>query len=253
MPFLLLALLGVLAGFIDSVIGGGGGLVQFAVLALFFPGVPIALLVGTERLSGLVPALVTIPTYARRARIAWRLVTGCAITGFLAAPLGAAAVALLDPEVVKPIVLVVFAAGGVYTLRSREMRATDRRRFAGRGEIAVAIACSAVLGFYSGFFGPGTGTFLFFLFTSFLGFGVYASSASAKMIDSAARLSAIAYFVAGGTVLYHVALPMALFSLAGAFIGSRVALRRGVGFVKVVFLGVVAVTVIRLTIDLLAG
>jgi uncharacterized protein len=250
---LLLAVLGTLAGFIDSVIGGGGGLVQFAILVVLLPTVPLALLIGTERLSGLIPAVVTVPTYASRARIRWRTVGACAASALFAAPLGAKTVTLLNPTVVKPFVLMVFVAVGIYTLRSKQMQRDDHRRFSGRMELAMGIAVGAVLGFYSGFFGPGTGTFLFFLFASFFGFGVFGASASAKIVDSAARLSAIAYFVVKGAVLYHIALPMALFSVIGAYLGTHVALSRGVGFVKFVFTGVVAVTVTRLAIDILGS
>jgi len=109
----------------------------------------------------------------------------------------------------------------------------------------------AVLGFYDGFFGPGTGTFLIFVFVGVFGFDFLAATSAAKVVNLGSNFSAALYFVLTDQVLYRLALPMALASILGGTIGSRFALARGVGLVRAFFLALVTALVIKLAFDTL--
>ena len=113
----------------------------------------------------------------------------------------------------------------------------------------VGILAGATLGFYDGFFGPGTGSFLIFIFIGLIGFGFLAASASAKIINFATNVSAVLLFAFTGHIAYALALPMALCVAAGAFLGSRTAVLRGSSFVRVLFLVVVTGVILRLSYD----
>jgi hypothetical protein len=103
----------------------------------------------------------------------------------------------------------------------------------------------AAIGFYDGFFGPGTGSFLIFIFIGLFGFDFLAASASAKVINFATNLSAVAYFAATDHVLWRFAIPMAVCNVLGSVAGTRLALRQGNQFVRLFFLVIVTVMIAR--------
>ena len=106
-----------------------------------------------------------------------------------------------------------------------------------------------MLGFYDGFFGPGTGSFLVFVFVRFLGYDFLNASASAKLINVATNLAALILFSLKGHVWWHLALPMALANIAGSLLGTRLALKHGTGFVRVMFLLVVSALICKTSYD----
>jgi hypothetical protein len=107
------------------------------------------------------------------------------------------------------------------------------------------VVVGAVIGFYDGFFGPGTGSFLIFAFIGLFGFDFLTASASAKVVNFATNLSAVAYFAATDNLLYRYGLPMAACNMAGAVLGARLALLKGNRFVRGFFLFVVGALILR--------
>ena len=108
----------------------------------------------------------------------------------------------------------------------------------------------AVLGFYEGFFGPGTGSFLIFAFVGLLGFNFLTASASAKVINITTNIAATAWFAWSGNILYKLAIPMAIFNVAGALIGARLAINKGSGFLRVFFLIIMITLILRYAYDI---
>ena len=121
----------------------------------------------------------------------------------------------------------------------------------GTREKVVALLFGAAIGFYDGLFGPGTGSFLIFLFIRYYGFDFIHASASAKFVNLATNIAALAFFIPAGHVLYHIALPMGLCNIAGALTGSWLAMRQGTGFVRKLFLVLTASLILKLGYDLL--
>ena len=107
----------------------------------------------------------------------------------------------------------------------------------------------AVIGFYDGIFGPGTGSFLLFLYVRFFGLDFVQGSAAAKIVNVACNLAALTWFGIDGHVWWWVGLGMAVFNLTGAQIGSRLALKHGVRFVRVLFLVVVSLLIAKTAWD----
>jgi hypothetical protein len=108
-----------------------------------------------------------------------------------------------------------------------------------------------VIGFYDGFFGPGTGSFLIFGFVRVFGMDFVRASASAKVINFATNLSAIAFFASHGPILWAIGLTMAACNLAGAYLGTHLALKHGAGFIRQAFLGVVAILIVKQLVEIL--
>jgi uncharacterized membrane protein YfcA len=139
-----------------------------------------------------------------------------------------------------------------YTLRTPSLGEVERLRLTPRVQRAVAVLGGAGIGFYDGLVGPGTGSFLVFLLVGAVGLSFLHASATAKVVNTATNLGALFFFLPAGVVLLGLGAVLAVANLAGAVVGARLAVRRGSGFVRRVFLVVVAVLVVTLTVRLLA-
>ena len=244
----LLALSALTAGFVDAVVGGGG-LIQIPALFSVLPGEAPATLFGTNKCSSVFGTASAAAQYARRVRIPWGTTLPAAVAAFLFSYIGAAAVAWLPKDLLRPFILALLVGAAAWTFHRKDFGALHRPRHAGRREFGFAVLLGGVIGFYDGFFGPGTGSFLIFLFIRGFGFDFLHASAAAKVVNVATNLAALAYFIPHGNVLPLAALVMAVFNVAGAQAGSRLALRHGSGFVRVVFLWVVVVLILRFAWD----
>ena len=237
------------AGMVDAVVGGGG-LIQIPVLLTSFPQTAIPTLFGTNKVSSIAGTGAALWRYARAVQIPWRLVlpaTGAALVG---AWLGAAVVAWLSREAMRPLVVVMMLAVAIYTFLRKDLGQTETHEPRPGDAWRVALF-GLVIGLYDGFFGPGTGSFLIFGFVRIFGMDFVRASASAKVINCATNVSAIAFFASHGPILWAVGLTMAVCNLAGAQLGTHLALRHGAGFIRKAFLLVVAVLIVKQLHDLL--
>lgn len=229
-----LALAAFAAGLIDAVVGGGG-LIQIPALFTALPGESPASIFGTNKFSSVFGTSNAAWRYASRVRMPWRTTLPAAIAAFVFSYLGAMAVAWLPREVLRPMILILLVGAAAYTFRYKDFGAVHRPQHAGRIEFSYALIAGGIIGFYDGFFGPGTGSFLIFLFIRFFGFDFLHASAAAKVVNVATNLAALAYFVPNGYLLPAIAVLMAVFNVLGSLAGSHLALRYGSGFVRQIF------------------
>ncbi|MHB1372436.1 MAG: sulfite exporter TauE/SafE family protein [Thauera sp.] len=246
--FLALGLAAFFAGFVDSIVGGGG-LIQLPVLFTAFPTTAPATLFGTNKLASIVGTSSAALQYSRRVAIPWRVAGPGAVAALVGSWYGAKAVAYLDPSILRPLILVLLVLVAAYTFMRKELGAVSNEPEHGRRSAALALAIGGVIGFYDGFFGPGTGSFLIFLFIRLLGMDFLRASVSAKILNVSTNLAAIAFFAGNVELMWKLAAVMAACNLCGSVLGSRMALKHGTGFVRRMFLGVVLVLIARLTYD----
>lgn len=246
--FLALGLAAFFAGFVDSIVGGGG-LIQLPALFAAFPALAPATLFGTNKLASIVGTSSAAMQYSRRVAIPWAVAGPGTVAALIGSWYGARAVAYLDPAVLRPLILILLVLVAGYTFMRKELGAVSTEPEHGRRSAALAIAIGGGIGFYDGFFGPGTGSFLIFLFIRLLGMDFLRASVSAKILNVATNLAAIAFFVGNVELMWALAAVMALCNLTGSIIGSRMALKHGTGFVRKMFLGVVLVLIARLGYD----
>jgi len=239
-----------LAGFIDAV-AGGGGLVQVPALFILMPQVPAATLLGTNKFSSIWGTAFAALQYARRMPMEWRATLPAVAAAFVFGFLGAQAVAHTPSDFMRPLVLFLLVAVLVYTLWRKDFGALHAPRLGSTQTLLASLATGALIGFYDGFFGPGTGSFLIFAFVGLFGFSFLAASASAKLVNVVTNGAALVYFVSHGHVLYSVAAPMAACNIAGSLVGTRLALKLGSTFVRRVFVLVVSALILRLAWDVL--
>ncbi len=215
------------------------------------PQAPVVALLGTNKLASVVGTASAAITYNRRIEVDRRTAAWMAGAAFLGAGGGALLATQVSSEVLKPVVLVALVAVLAYTLRSPSLGEVELLRLRARAQRATAVVGGAVIGFYDGFVGPGTGSFLVFLLVGAVGLSFLHASATAKVVNTATNLAALALFAAGGHVLWVLGAAMALCNLAGSQVGTRLAIRRGSTWVRRVFVVVVGVLVLRLAYDVL--
>ena len=236
-----------LAGLVDSVIGGGG-LIQLPALLLVLspsPADSLAPAFGTNKLSSICGTGAAVIQYSRHVRIKWPSILPAGAAAFVFSFLGARAVSSLKPELLKPFVLVLLVLVGICTYWRKDFGNLHAPQFTFHRERQFGVLVGIVIGFYDGFFGPGTGSFLIFIFIGLFGFDFLAASASAKVINFATNLSAVGYFAVTHHILYHYALPMGVCNVLGSLTGTRLAILKGNAFVRVFFLVVVAGMILR--------
>jgi len=242
-----LCLFAFLAGFVDSVVGGGG-LIQLPALFIFLPSglaESLAAVFGTNKFSSICGTGTAVIQYSRRVRINWHPILPAGLAALVFSFLGARTVSLIHPQVLKPLILFLLVAVAIYTYWQKDLGRLHAPQFTARRERQFGFLVGVLIGFYDGFFGPGTGSFLIFIFIGLFGFDFLAASASAKVINFATNLSAVTYFAATQQIYYQFALPMGVCNVLGAFTGSRLAILKGNAFVRVFFLMVVGVMILR--------
>jgi uncharacterized membrane protein YfcA len=207
---------------------------------------------GTNKLASIFGTGNAALRYARRIALPWGIALPAAIAAFVFSFAGAAAVAWLPKDVVRPLVLALLVVVMIYTVVKPNFGAVAGERLATHPERRLALLAGAVLGFYDGFFGPGAGSFMIFAFVRFFRLDFLHASGAAKVVNFSTNAAALAYFVPSGHVLWITGLAMALFNIAGALLGARLALRHGSGFVRGVFIVVAALLIARLGYDTFA-
>lgn len=248
----LLGLAALTAGFIDSVVGGGG-LVQIPALFTVLPQHSAATLFGTNKFASVFGTGNAAWRYARRVAMPWRTTLPAALAAFACAYLGAMAVAWLPREVLRPLILVMLVFAAAYTFARKDFGAVHGPQHTGHRELIYAVLLGGAIGFYDGFFGPGTGSFFIFLFVRLLGYDFLHASAAAKLLNVATNIAALALFASKGLVWWQIGLAMALANVAGSLVGSRLALRHGASFVRRIFIVVVGALIAKSAWDAFGG
>jgi uncharacterized membrane protein YfcA len=245
MPDLLVvSIASLLAGFVDAIVGGGG-LVLVPALFSVYPHTAPATLFGTNKAAAVWGTALATRQYARRVTLRWPALAPAAAAALLGSFAGAWAVTLVSADLLRKALPFVLVAVLAYTLYRKELGRSHAPRFSGRTEALAASAIGLAIGFYDGFFGPGTGSFFVFLFVRGLGYDFLNASASAKLLNTATNLSAILLFALKGHVWWHIAAAMAVANVVGSLLGTHMALKHGTGFVRAMFIGVVGLLILK--------
>jgi uncharacterized protein len=242
--WLLTALAGFAAGLIDSIVGGGGLVLTPAMLNLH-PQLHILQAIATQRTSSILGTSVAAWNYLRRVRVERRIILPACAAALTASAIGVQFAKRIDGDVLKWTVLVICLLLAVYTVLRKDLGLREDRRFHPKHETIAAIGIGGATGFYNGLIGPGTGTLMVFAFVSVLGLDFLKSSAVSKAANVAADLSSWTVLALGGYVLWVLAIPLIVGNMLGSYIGSHLAIKRGQGFVRAVFLVIVSALIAR--------
>lgn len=244
METVLILLASCFAGMVDAIVGGGG-LILVPALFAAFPAAPPATLLGTNKCASVWGTAFATLKYSRRVDMRWRALLPAAVCALVGSFVGAWTVTQIDPAFLRKTLPFILLAVLIYTLARKDLGRAHQPHQNQNRERLIACAIGALIGWYDGFFGPGTGSFFIFLLVRFLGYDFLNASASAKLLNVATNIAAIVLFAMKGHIWWQVGLMMAAANVAGSLVGSHLALKHGTGFVRWVFVIVVGVLIVK--------
>ncbi|QAV32933.1 hypothetical protein CBS1_03715 [Fervidobacterium changbaicum] len=238
-----------LAGFVDS-IAGGGGLISLP--AYLFIGLPSHNALATNKLSSTIGTIFSTLRYAKGRAIVYVVAVPSVIGSLIGSHIGARLALVLSDSVLKVILafLIPFAAVVVLLANPKRSATYEVENISKIRTILISGLIGLTIGMYDGFFGPGTGTFLIILYVSVLSLDHISASGTAKIVNLASNVGALLTFIVGGKVMYSIGLPAALFGIAGNWIGSGLALKKGAKIIKPVIIVVLIILFTKVLMDL---
>jgi len=247
---LLLTLASLAAGFVDAVAGGGG---VITVPALIMAGLPVPAVVGTNKFVSVSGTTVAAWTFLRRGYVQGEVIRTAWPFTMAGALLGAATVLVLPNAFLRPLVSVLVILVAVYCFfRPALGQHNDAAPLTSATRNLTRLAGLA-LGFYDGFFGPGTGIFLTFFFVGVLQCDFLRATANTKILNWMSNIVPLAYFLFQGIVRFDLGLPMLAANVLGGYLGARTAIARGSAFIKWIYLAMAAMTAGKLIVDMLGA
>lgn len=236
LPFqvsLLLILVSFSAGFIDSVAGGGGLLM---IPSFLLAGIPSHNALATNKFVAIWGSGTAVINFALNKKIIWRIAVMGLVCSMIGSVIGTKAILLFDEQTVKKIILFILPFTAIITFIPKKKIKSELAEFSGRELYVYAPLICFVMGFYDGFFGPGTGTFLILAFYGIMGMNMVNASAVAKVVNLASGLGSFVTFAIAGKVLYMVGAPLAVANILGAYSGSKIAMKKGQGFIRIIII-----------------
>ncbi len=247
MTMIFLAVIAFITSFIDSSVGGGGLISTPALLSL---GLPVPQVLGTNKVAAFFSSLTSVISFWRAGKVRKKMILSLMPLSCIGSAVGAYIVHLLPEQLMKNIIVVLLVAVAVYTWRRKDWGdygTVDKFTLL---TLLGACAMAAGIGFYDGFFGPGTGSFLIFGFL-FLGFDFVTAAGNAKALNFASGVGALLTFALNGSIVWSYGLLMAPFMILGAIVGSRMAITKGAAFVRPLFLIITSLLIGKQVLDLL--
>lgn len=243
--------LGFLAGLMDAAVGGGG-LLQIPGLFNFLPrNMPVATVMGINKFASFCGTLTATGQFVRRCKRQERPARRRAAAFSKARRCGARLVSYIPVQYMKPAMLAIMAVMFVYTFCKKDLGQAVRTTALSRKETAWGLFFGALIGFYDGVFGPGTGSLLAFIFVRFFAYDFLTATASAKVINLTTNLAALSFFVPNGHIVWAWALPLALANLSGGLVGAHLAMRGGSKFLRYGFMALLCIMIGKFGWDLL--
>ena len=242
---ILLAVAGAFAGFVDSIVGGGG---LISVPAMLLTNLPPSVALGSNKLSSIFGAGSASITFLRNRMVDFSLVRKLLPFTFVGSMLGTLAVVSLPPLYVKPIIIILLVCVTLFVVFKKDWGEINRTSQVAGKALYICMAFALGIGIYDGFIGPGTGTFLIMGFI-FTGFDFLHASANAKILNFTSTLASLLVFLYLGHVNIMYGLAAGTGQIIGAYVGSHLAIVKGSSLVRVVFLSVTTVMLLKLVYD----
>ncbi|CAG9297449.1 sulfite exporter TauE/SafE family protein [Celerinatantimonas diazotrophica] len=218
------------AGFIDSVAGGGG---LILVPSFILAGLPPQLALGQEKIVSTLGTIAAIRNFIRNKKVIWTAVATGIPAGLIGAYAGAQAILYFDPDTIGKIILFMLPFGIILSFIPKKNRNEDNSAPINKTVILFGVPTAVfVIGFYDGFFGPGTGSFLILALHYLLRFDLVSASATSKLFNFSSNIGALFAFMIAGNVLYMLAMPLVAMNLLGNHVGSSSAMKYGAKLIQ---------------------
>lgn len=245
-----LLLIGFFAGLMDAAVGGGG-LLQIPGLFSALPATTsVPAVMGVNKFASASGTCVAAIQYTKRIPVPWAMLLPAAVLAYICSYLGSHVVVYLPTAWLKPTILVILILMALYTFLKKDLGQIQRQTQLTRREHGLGLLMGALIGFYDGVFGPGTGSFLSFIFVRFFGFDFITATASSKVINLTTNLAALCYFIPNNFVIWHWAIPLAIANLCGGVIGAKLAMRGGSKLLRKGFIILLCIMIGKFALDL---
>mgnify|MGYP000977357558 CR=1 FL=1 len=238
-----------LAGLVDS-IAGGGGLISLP--SYYASGIAAHTALGSNKFSSSLSTLAASIQYIKNGRVNVPIAIVSGVFSIIGAAIGARLSLLVSGKAIGLLMIVLIPIIAIFSIFKKDFGEVSRQRIFGFPLYALCAVLGLALGAYDGFFGPGTGTFWIIALSSAVGLDAVQASGTAKLANLASNIGALATFALSGRINYTLAVPAALFGIAGGIIGSRLAIKRGAKLIRPMMLGVMALLLAKIAVDTFA-
>lgn len=242
--FLIVCPMVFLAGFVDSVAGGGG---LISLPAYLLAGIPPKLAIGTNKLSSATGTVFSTIRYCKNGHFDLGLAVPSVIVALIGSYGGARLVLVTSDVILKYVLIIILPVTGFFVLRKKnfDVKGKIPKR---KKQLIMAVAASFFIGMYDGFYGPGTGTFLLLIYTGFVKMDLLKASGNTKLVNLSSNIAALFAFIINGNIMYSIGLAAAVFSIAGHYLGSGMVMNKGAKIVKPIILLVIMLLIIKICI-----
>jgi uncharacterized membrane protein YfcA len=224
-----------IAGIINAAVGGGG-LITIPTFYSTLPHFTPAEIMGIDKCSSVMGHLTSVRQFMIRLRLPWKLILPTALSAVIGAYSGIRLLDFMPSAWMRPLVIVVLAAMVVYTWCKPQFGHHDTSQIPDRTDLLKGACLGFAIGFYDGFIGPGTGSFLLFLFIRFFHFDFLRATACAKVVNFGTNFATLFFLIPNGLIHYELAIPLGIAAICGSFIGVKIALRGGNQWIRRLFL-----------------
>lgn len=247
-----LCLIAFTAGLIDS-IAGGGGLIQLPGIMAFLPDVPVVTLLAVNKTSSMLGTITAMTEYTRKGLVNIKRMWKSALAALFTSALGAFAAKRVPNELLKPLIVVLLAFLIAFTLLKKDFGQEEKRsRFSESQQSILGLLLGLCIGFYDGFFGPGTGNLLIMGLIFIYGENFLHASADAKTVNAMTNIAAFTMYTLMGVGNIFLGITMGLFNMAGAHVGVRLAVLKGSRFIRILFIVMSCGLLLKQIIELFA-
>ena len=238
-----------LAGFLDSIAGGGGLL---SLPTYIVAGLPPHNALANNKFSSVFGTIVSAIRYFQAGMIDTQIAVTSAVFALIGSYIGTSAVIKINPYFLNYLLIIMLPIITIFSLLNKDLgKHNNAHELSQKKKLVLAIIASFIIGFYDGFFGPGTGTFLIFVFALFLKYDMIMANGNTKVVNVASNVAAVVTFIINGKVLFIIGIPAAIAGVAGNYLGSRYVIKKGNKLIRPVFLFVFMLLFIKILWDVL--
>ncbi len=245
----LLCFIAFVAGFVDSIVGGGG-LIQTPLSLSILPSIPVATVMGSLKIPAFTGTSMAVLMYIKKIKVAWKLFAIMAVTAFAAAYFGSYMLTIVSNDFIKPVLLLILIVMGIFTFFKKDFGQAEAQKIPEKQMIIYGVIISIIVGAYDGFIGPGTGTFFVLAFVTVLGMDFLTANTHAKLVNLATNFGSICLFLLKGKIIWSIALPMAVFNGLGGYVGSKFAIKKGNAIIRKFLMFVILLSILRFAYEI---
>lgn len=247
---LFICIAGFFGAMVDAIVGGGG---LITIPALLAAGLPTHLALGTNKFASSMGTISSAYHYYKSGEVNFKLLKYLLPLSLVGSAIGVLTVLAIDPSFLKVFIIFMVLIIGLYTLLKKDLGLHNRFTGLNKKKIVLAMGLALALGFYDGFFGPGTGSFIIFGLIGIFGYDFKKASANSKFMNFTSNFTALVLFLINGEIMFKIGIPMAIAMIVGAKVGAHLAVKNGARFIKPVFVTVSFALVIKMGFDLIGG